>query len=198
MAIQIFNKYTFFHIPKCGGMTIRALLGKIDTTRVELGAPKFTEKIKKAKACQSLHACPLQVTCDLEYSFTTIREPLSWYESLYRNKIIGEKMWYVNAWEKMGTFEDFVQQVLTIHPYGYVTRLYSSFVPYVKYVIKTKDINEQLPKLLSKWGIELTKNIEKRNEGKKADTTLSKGMRNSLLQIESGAKALYNNCKGVR
>jgi hypothetical protein len=172
-------------------MTIRAVLGKIDRTRIELRAPKFTENIKKAKACQSMHASPLQVTYDPEYSFCTIRDPLSWYESLYRNKVVGEKKWYVNAWKKIGAFEDFVQQVLTIHPYGYVTRMYASFVPFVRHVLITDRINEQLPELLEKWGIECNKPIERKNVGKQADTTLSKGMKKSLLGVESGATELY-------
>lgn len=191
MALQIFNKYTFFHVPKCGGMTIRYLLGKIDRTKVELSAPKFTQDIKKAKACQSVHACPLQVEYDPEYSFCTIRDPLSWYESIYRNKVNSEKKWYVNAWKEIGAFEDFVQQVLTIHPYGYVTRMYASFVPFIEHILITDRINEQLPRLFKKWGIEFNKSIERKNVGKKADTALSKGMRKTLLGVESGATAIY-------
>jgi len=179
-------------------MTIRKALSNLDHNRAELSAPVSTPDIKKAKASQSTHVCPLQVSgYDPEYSFCSIREPLSWYASIYRNKVIGEKTFYINAWKPIFSFEHFVNEVLTIHPYGYVTRLYASFVPFVHRTIRTEYINIELPKLLKSWGLEIKKPIERRNTGKHADITLSEGLKKALLQIESGAVNLYEQvCRG--
>jgi hypothetical protein len=175
MAQRLNNKYTFYHIPRCGGTFIRhtlTALKNVETT--EIGKPF---KILPG------HASPIDVTDhSFENSFCVIRHPLSFYESFYRYK--AHTTFWATGYQQASNFDEFVRQVLRIRPAGFATEWYLRFVPFCKHVLKLENIAVELKQLLNSWGFECELHKEYANASPKISTKLKKETREMLFGTE--------------
>ena len=143
MAVLFNDKYWFFHIPKCGGTSVRSQIGSIARSVIEAGHN---------------HGEPIRVMEDrtqIKNSFTVIREPVSWYRSFYayRMKTGGWKNnHFLDRMCKADTLEGFCLNVLNRSPYGYLTDLYCRYIFGVEHVLMLENIDVEFPKLMEKWG----------------------------------------------
>ena len=182
MATVIDRKYIFYHIPKTGGTSVNNFLRKKNKCHTEY---KFGDK--SSNLLGKTHCSPLNFgDHSFENSFTIVRHPLSWYESVYKSTA-GRNKWYFGSAYDRKTFESFIEQVFKIHPFGFVTCLFSLYVPYCKHVIKLENIDKEINRLFISWGYENIGQIEHLNQSKrpKLDTQIPESLKKKILAIES-------------
>jgi len=145
MAFRLQNKYTFYHIGRTGGTSVKQFMKKLGPTK-EFG---------HHPGIMGVHCCPFDVDDHKpDYSFCIVRHPLTWLESNYKH-IRGRKGFFkhwVNGRKKSKTFEEFINHVIDIRPRGYVTETYSLFMPYCKYILRTEKLNSEIDQLFTMWG----------------------------------------------
>jgi len=100
------------------------------------------------------------------------------------------KGWYANHYIDKhcfsDTFEGFVENILRIYPFGFVTTLYLSVIPFVDHVLRTENLTQGLRRLFHQWGYKFPEEITPTNvTSKSIDTSLSLELRKKLLRTES-------------
>jgi len=153
--LSLGNGRYYFHIPRCGGnYTIRTFKGlRLNGSRINTRMRHFGHK----------HGSPLNCDRgDVQFSFTTIRDPLSWYLSFYRFRIYkhygknnmnpGHHLDFF-IWEQAGgeifDFDWFLNKVVEQHPWGYVTAMFCRFFPFVTTFLWLPELTQSLPRLLA-------------------------------------------------
>jgi hypothetical protein len=182
MALRINNQYTFYHIGKTGGRSIRKLLKAISKT----------EEVGSHPGINGAHCSPLDVSDHIyENAFCVVRHPLGLYKSNYRYLRVEKQGDYVSHWingfHKSVSFEEFVNKILKIRPRGLATSTYCQFIPFCKHVLKQENLENELARLLVNWGFKKIPLIERQNVSDKSiNTNLSKKTLDRLLEAEQG------------
>jgi hypothetical protein len=152
--LSLGNGNYYFHIPRCGGnYTIRTFNGlRLAGKKISKVMHHFGHK----------HGCPLHCKReDVQFSFVTLRDPLSWYRSFYRFRIYkhygknnmdpGHHLDFF-IWEQAGgeifDFDYFLNKVADAHPWGYVTAMFCRFFPFVTTFLWLPELTVTLPRLL--------------------------------------------------
>jgi len=190
MAILFDDKYIFYHICKTGGTSVVSFIYDLTKNHRKLfrdlnHIPSCGYAQKSAVLAKN-HCGPLDIKDhDGKTSFVTIRHPIGWYESVYKRGLEG-RQFFVNNYKIAETFDQFVTSVLRLHPYGFVTSMYSRYFPFVDYVVKLEQIDHELPQLFKVFGYKDLPPVPKKNVSpiKKYDLTLDQKTRQNLIDIE--------------
>lgn len=185
MALR-FDEYCFFHIPKCGGSYVRAVIKRTAKRVYEVGPGK------KGRPYQA-HCTPQMVQPPKKPAiyncFTVVRHPLAWYESWYRYR-------FMTGWRdnhpvdkvaKSDTFEGFVEKMLINYPNGFVTDLMKPYTDTSECFqwLYQENLTNELRELLGHFGYEMVDTPKANVTNKAIKTELSNELRTQLLQAES-------------
>jgi hypothetical protein len=173
------EKSIFYHIPKTGGFWVRAALRQT------------IPGVKPVKRCSARHPLGLvaghqipavvkkkgldvnDITGEKLFSFTFVRQPLSWYQSFWahrkrdgiKNFLKPDSGGNYNPlnflWDD--NFENFISNVLKKYPKGYLTELFQCFVGQdgkaLDFVGKQENLAEDLMTALSLAGEEFDERV---------------------------------------
>ena len=131
MAI-ILPKSVFFHIPKTGGNWVRQAIGNSGTIPWTIYAPEIEHHL----TLQTDHIPPSHMNTEGKFTFTFVRNPLTWYQSFWRYRRMeakdGQTMWrdafILDEKCKAETFNKMVVNSIEKFPEGFITSLYQEFV----------------------------------------------------------------------
>ena len=189
MALLFDDKFIFYHICKTGGTSVRQFIANITKNTKEIirekGKIPNISYASKSRVVATKHCCPMNITSygGIE-SFTVIRHPLSWYESIFRRIKGKNSTFFINGNVMPKTFEQFIDSILRIHPYGFVTSMYCRYFPFVDHVLRLENIDDELPNLFRKFGYKKIPDIPIENIGSKFDVSLSEKTRRNILSVE--------------
>lgn len=139
-----------------------------DKKNIPRGIPKIGQTLRR-------HCSPIEVDDhDPEYSFCVVRHPVDWYKSIYRVKRARNKTYYVNGWKELTTFDNFIRDMCSMHPYGYVTSMYLRFIPFCSHILKLENLADDLSRLFGKWGFEKLPLLKTKNVSPDENTDLSR------------------------
>jgi hypothetical protein len=178
MALCFDDNKVFFHIPRTGGNYTRGVIRSITKFKHEIGHP---------------HAAPLEIwdrLTDNHETFCIVRHPFDWISSLYKHRIERtkpedrKKYNFVNFCIDK-TFNNFIENILNVQPFGYASRYFSEYIFYVDHILHTENLTQELQQLLHQWG------YKKKISNKKVNTTsirvsISDEIKNKFLQRERG------------
>lgn len=179
MALR-FDKYIFYHIPKTGGTSFRALIAKSFGDRGEIG---------------HTHNTPLEVPNHKKYiSLTIVRNPLDWYKSFFRYRMVSgwRKGHFIDKHAESRNFNQFMKNMLYAYPCGYVSSRYLSVVPFVDKVFRTETLDKNIKDFFDEMKMDVPKVTRKNVTPRSIDTSLSPKVMNQYLRAESKAISYLN------
>lgn len=190
----LLNKGIFYHIPKTGGTFVTRLLKLVSAN------PSVYERPKKdILNLQNQHLTPDDLDESLKdkrFSFAFIREPISWYKSLFYQQVYDG--WTVPNYAvtecKSVDFEEFVYKCLELYPNGLASEVYRRFLgenaDKVDFVGRTERLRDDLCYALDKskerYEVDTIYNMPLVNESKNKNITyLQPGLKKKIIDAES-------------
>lgn len=121
MALDL-PRSQFFHIQKTGGTWVRQAIRNAGIPVNEVGSPDF-HGIREIRplAGHFFHAHPSEVVGHGKFRFIFVRNPLTWYQSMYAFQSQGN--WVHGQFSSADSFDAFMERMLIEHP-GYVSKIY--------------------------------------------------------------------------
>lgn len=186
MALK-FKNHIFFHNPKCGGSFIRRTIEA--STK-----PNTCEEIGKT------HATPFElqvsgVTLMPWKCFTSVRHPVTWYESYFRYRTMPgtTRPWqghsYFDKCVKADTYEEFIRRVLRHTLAGSTSIAGHIYAPYLvpnNYVLRLENLEKGLKKIFDLYRIPFKHLKPIKVSPKSISTKISKELYDRLVEQEAG------------
>lgn len=201
------NTGLFVHIPRTGGQWIEEVFRHYRLKR--------EKEVALVPGVRMQHAASWQVTEPFDYSFTIVRQPMSWYESWWRYQSqkkhwreYGFKGWHpqmpLNLAGKTGqSFQAFLEKCER-HAPGYVTRMYEWYVgppnwQHVSYVGHFETLLQDVATIVSLAGEEMVtaddlKAIAPKNAAESRPATCDRDLRKRIVASEWEAVRRFYDC----
>tara|TARA_Y100001970_G_C14208455_1_gene845436 strand:- start:608 stop:1264 length:657 start_codon:yes stop_codon:yes gene_type:complete len=203
MALLLKNNIIYLHIPKTGGTTLRELFKKNNLIKYEIGYKHATldrvGNINRGNINNLFFEVykSLKIRSKKINYFTVIRNPISWYESIFNYTNKKKKIWGkfdqinwhplsdLNKFLESNDFNQFMDKINLYYP-GYLTSLYSRYINLQTNIIKLENLEKELSNFLSSNNISIELNLT--NEKK-----LNKSLEEPITWHDSILEETYKN-----
>ena len=188
----------FLHVPRCGGTFAEDVALRLGL-RTSQG---YVTPYWRGQVATNRHGLTLDYNWYYDQSFTIVRHPLTWYQSVFKfctrrrwRDFEPERDWHVLRPIlacRAPDFHAFMRKVIDAEP-GFVTRMVEWFVGppgrvLVDYVLWYERLHEGLAALLQNYGVEANvrwlKTLDRVNEGGKAPAEWTPELKREVERLE--------------